>query len=252
MPKFKQECIFGLRAVIEAIQQGKEIDKVMFGTGTREGELFQQLFALVREREIPYQYVPVEVFRSFNGKNHQGVLAEVSPIAYQEIEEIVDRVIAAGERPLVLILDRVTDVRNLGGIARTAECAGVHALLIPSRHSAKISSDAIKTSAGALYHLPVCRKLNLKKVIRTLRHKGLLVYAAHERGEKEYTEVPMDKGCAIILGAEDTGINEELLRFANEQVRVPLLGKIESLNVSAAAAIVLYEAVRQRRQAKEA
>jgi 23S rRNA (guanosine2251-2'-O)-methyltransferase len=247
MPKYKQECIFGTRAVIEAIQQGKEIDKVMFKTGTREGELSRQLFALVREREIPFQHVPEEVFRPFAGRNHQGVLAEVSPIAYQEIDEVLDRVVAAGERPLVLVLDRVTDVRNLGAIARAAECAGAHALVIPCRNSAKISSDAIKTSAGALYHLPVCRVLNLKKLIRNLRHRGLLVFAAHEKGEKLYTDVAMDAGCVIILGAEDTGINEELLLLAHERVRVPLHGKIESLNVSAAAAILLYEVVRQRR-----
>jgi 23S rRNA (guanosine2251-2'-O)-methyltransferase len=246
MPKFKQECIFGLRAVIEAIRQEKEIDKVMFLTGTREGELTRQLFALVREREIPYQYVPEEVFRPFAGRNHQGVLAEVSPIAYQRIEEVVDRVLAAGEQPMVLVLDRVTDVRNLGGIARAAECAGAHALVIPSRHSAKISSDAIKTSAGALYHLPVCREQNLKRVIRELFHKGLLIYSAYEKGEKLYTDVPMTKGCVIILGAEDTGIDDDLLRLSHERLRVPLLGKIESLNVSSAAAVVLYEAVRQR------
>lgn len=233
--------------MIEAIQQEKEIDKVMFKTGEREGELFRQLSGLARERGIPVQYVPEEVFRPFTGKNHQGVLAEVSPIAYQDIDEVVDRVIAAGEQPLVLVLDRVTDVRNLGGIARTAECAGVHALLIPTKNSAKISSDAIKTSAGALYHLPVCREQNLKKVIRELRHKGLLVYAALEKGEQVYTDVDMKAGCVIILGAEDTGIDEDLLRLANERVRVPLRGKIESLNVSAAAAILLYEAVRQRK-----
>jgi 23S rRNA (guanosine2251-2'-O)-methyltransferase len=246
MPKFKQECIFGLRAVIEAIQQEKEIDRVLFKTGAREGELFQQLFSLVREREIPFQYVPGEVFRPFEGRNHQGVLAEVAPIPYRKIEEVVDGVIAAGEVPLVLVLDRVTDVRNLGGIARTAECAGVHALLIPTKNSAKISSDAIKTSAGALYHLPVCREQNLRKIVRWLRHRGLFVYAAQENGERLYTEVDMKAGCVIILGAEDTGIDEELLRFSHEQIRVPLRGKIDSLNVSAAAAVILYEAVRQR------
>jgi 23S rRNA (guanosine2251-2'-O)-methyltransferase len=246
MAKFKQECIFGLRAVIEAIQQGKEIDKVMFKTGEREGELFRELSSLARERGIAVQYVPGEVFRPFTGRNHQGVLAEVSPIAYQDIYDVVDSVIAAGEQPLVLVLDRVTDVRNLGGVARTAECAGVHALLIPTKNSAKISSDAIKTSAGALYHLPVCREQNLKKVIRALHHKGLLVYAAHEKGECAYTAADMKSGCVIILGAEDTGVDEELLRLANERVRIPLHGKIDSLNVSAAAAIILYEAVRQR------
>lgn len=246
MAKFKQECIFGLRAVIEAIQQGKEIDKVMFKKGLREGELFQQLFIMVREQGIPFQYVPEEVFKPFESRNHQGVLAEVSPITYQDINTVVDEVIASGAKPLVLVLDRITDVRNLGGIARTAECAGVHALVIPTKNSAKISSDAIKTSAGALYNLPVCREQNLKRVIKELKRKGLLLYAASEKGEKMYTEIDMNCGCVIIMGAEDTGIDEELLRHVNEQVRIPLKGSIESLNVSAAAAIMLYEAVRQR------
>lgn len=246
MAKFKQECIFGLRAVIEAIQHGKEIDRVMFKQGLRQGDLFQELFVLVRDRGIPFQYVPEEVFKSFEGRNHQGVLAEVSPITYQNINEVLDRVMAAGEIPLILVLDRITDVRNLGGIARTAECAGVHALLIPNKNSARISSDAIKTSAGALYHLPVCREQNLKKAIKELKHRGLLVYAANEKAEKYYTEVNMREGCVIIMGAEDTGIDEELLRHAHEQVKIPQKGNIESLNVSAAAAVILYEVVRQR------
>lgn len=245
MAKFKQECIFGIRAVIEAIQQEKEIDKVMLRKGNN-GELFQQLFSLIRERGIPFQYVPEEVFKPFSGKNHQGVLAEVSPIAYQNILDIVDEVIARGENPLVLVLDRITDVRNLGGIARTAECAGVHAILLPNKNSAKISSDAIKTSAGALYHLPVCREKNLKKTIRELKHRGIVIYAATEKADQFYTAVDMKKACAIILGSEDSGIDEELLLLANERIKIPQLGKIESLNVSAAAAVLVYEAVRQR------
>ena len=235
MAKFKQECIFGIRAVMEAIQDEKEIDKVMFRQGIK-GDLFQQLFSLVRERQIQFQYVPEEVFKPFAGKNHQGVLAEISPIPYQDINTVVDTVVAEGKMPLILILDRITDVRNLGGIARTAECAGVSAILIPNKNSAKISSDAIKTSAGALYHLPVCREKNLKKTIKELKRRGLTLstepYRLRER---------------IIMGAEDTGIDEELLVLADQQIKIPQYGKIESLNVSAAAAILVYEAVRQRR-----
>ena len=235
MAKFKQECIFGIRAVMEAIQDEKEIDKVMFRQGIK-GDLFQQLFSLVRERQIQFQYVPEEVFKPFAGKNHQGVLAEISPI-----------VVAEGKMPLILILDRITDVRNLGGIARTAECAGVSAILIPNKNSAKISSDAIKTSAGALYHLPVCREKNLKKTIKELKRRGLTLFAATEKADKFYTEVDMKEGCMIIMGAEDTGIDEELLVLADQQIKIPQYGKIESLNVSAAAAILVYEAVRQRK-----
>ena len=247
MAKFKQECIFGIRAVMEAIQEDKEIDKVMFRQGIK-GDLFQQLFALVRERQISFQYVPEEVFKPFAGKNHQGVLAEVSPIPYQDINMIVDAVLSEGKAPLILILDRITDVRNFGGIARTAECAGVDAILIPNKNSAKISSDAIKTSAGALYHLPVCREKNLKKTIKELKRKGLQLFAATEKADKFYTDAEMKEGCMIMLGAEDTGITEDLLVLANQQIKIPQFGQIESLNVSAAAAILMYEAVRQRRE----
>ena len=163
MAKYKQECIFGIRAVIEAIQQEKEIDKVMLRQGSR-GELFQQLFTLIRENHIPFQYVPEEVFKPFADRNHQGVLAEVSPVPYQDLDEVLDRVESEGGTPFVFILDRVTDVRNFGAIARSAECAGVHALVIPNKNSAKISSDALKTSAGALYRVPVCRVLNLSLI----------------------------------------------------------------------------------------
>ena len=246
MAKFKQECIFGIRAVMEAINQEKEIDKVMFRKGST-GDLFQRLFVLVRERGIPFQYVPDEVFKPFAGRNHQGVLAEVSPIAYQNILEVVDEVIAKGEVPLVLVLDRITDVRNLGGIARTAECAGAHAILLPNKNSAKISSDAIKTSAGALYYLPVCREKNLKKTLRELRRRGLVIYAATEKAEQVYTDANLKEACAIILGSEDTGIDEELRSLSNERIKIPQFGKIESLNVSAAAAVLVYEAVRQRK-----
>lgn len=247
MAKFKQECIFGIRAIMEAIQDEKEIDKVMFRQGNK-GELFQQLFALVRERQIPFQYVPEDVFRSFEGRNHQGVLAEISPIPYQDINEVIDKVVTAEKSPLLLVLDRITDVRNLGGIARSAECAGVDALLIPNKNSAKISSDAIKTSAGALYHLPVCREKNLKKTIKDLKRRGIVVFAATEKAGKFYTEVNMKEACMIILGSEDTGIDEELLALADDQIKIPQLGEIESLNVSAAAAVLMYEAVRQRRE----
>lgn len=248
MAKYKQEYIFGIRAVIEAIQQEKEIDKVMLKQGVR-GELFQQLFSLVKQNNIPFQYVPEEVFKPFADRNHQGVLAEVSPVPYQDIDEVLDAVEAKGEVPFVMILDRITDVRNFGAIARSAECAGVHVIVIPNKHSAKISSDAIKTSAGALYHIPVCRVLNLKKLVRELKfQRGIKVYAASEKAEKFYTGVDMTEPVAIVMGAEDKGIDEGLLNIVTDCVKIPQKGQIESLNVSAAAAVVLFEVVRQRRQ----
>lgn len=246
MAKYKQECIFGIRAVIEAIQQEKEIDKVMFKQGSK-GELFQTLFQLVRDRDIPFQYVPDEVFRPFADRNHQGVLAEVTPVPYQNINEVLDAVEASGEMPLIVILDRVTDVRNFGAIVRSAECAGVHAVVIPNKNSAKISSDAIKTSAGALYHIPVCRVLNLKKLVRELKfQRGIVVFAATEKAEKFYTEVDMNVPAAIIMGSEDKGIDEDILNIVTERVKIPQKGQIESLNVSAAAAVMIFEALRQR------
>jgi 23S rRNA (guanosine2251-2'-O)-methyltransferase len=246
MAKYKQECIFGIRAVIEAIQQEKEIDKVMLRQGSR-GELFQQLFTLIRENHIPFQYVPEEVFKPFADRNHQGVLAEVSPVPYQDLDEVLDRVESEGGTPFVFILDRVTDVRNFGAIARSAECAGVHALVIPNKNSAKISSDALKTSAGALYRVPVCRVLNLKKVVRELKfQRGMQVFAATEKAEKFYTGADFTVPLAVVMGAEDKGIDEGLLNIATECIKIPQKGQIESLNVSAAAAVLMFEVVRQR------
>lgn len=246
MAKYRQECIFGIRAVLEAIQQEKEIDKVMLKKGNR-GELFQQLLQTIRERDIPFQYVPEEVFKPFADRNHQGVLAEVSPVPYQELDEVLDAAVAEGKVPFVLILDRVTDVRNFGAIVRSAECAGVTAVVIPNKNSAKISSDALKTSAGALYYIPVCRVQNLKKMVRELKfQRGIQVYAATEKAEKYYTEADMRQPLAIIMGSEDKGIDEELLKLSTECVKIPQKGRIASLNVSAAAAVMLFEVVRQR------
>lgn len=246
MAKYKQEYIFGIRAVMEAIQQGKEIDKVMLKQGSR-GELFQSLFSLIRENDIPFQYVPDEVFKPVADRNHQGVLAEISPVSYQDLNEILDAVEAKGEVPFVLILDRITDVRNFGAIARSAACAGVHAIVIPNKNSAKISSDAIKTSAGALYHVPVCRILNLKKLVRELKFdRKIYVYAATEKATELYTQADMSLPLAIVMGAEDKGIDEGVLNIVNQQIKIPLKGEIESLNVSAAAAVMLFEVVRQR------
>lgn len=246
MAKYKQECIFGIRAVIEAIQQEKEIDKVMLRNGIR-GELFQTLFALLKEHNIPFQYVPDEVFKPFADRNHQGVLAEVAPVPYQDLQEVLMAVEAKGEIPFILILDRITDVRNFGAIVRSAECAGVHAIVIPNKNSAKISSDAIKTSAGALYHIPVCRVLNLKKLVRELKFQnGMQVYAATEKAGMLYTEADMKLPLAIVMGAEDKGIDEGILNIVTAQVKIPMKGDIGSLNVSAAAAVMVYEVVRQR------
>lgn len=247
MAKYKQEYIFGIRAVMEAIQQEKEIDKVMFRQGTN-GNLFQTLFSLVRERDIPFQYVPDEFFKPFADRNHQGVLATVSPVSYSDLNEVLDEVERRNGVPFILILDRITDVRNFGAIARSAACAGVHAIVIPNKNSAKISSDAIKTSAGALYHIPVCRVQNLKKLVRELKfERRIFVCAASEKAEQVYTQTDMTLPLALVMGSEENGIDEGLLNIVSGQVRIPLRKEgVESLNVSAAAAVMFFEVVRQR------
>ncbi|MCT4603117.1 MAG: 23S rRNA (guanosine(2251)-2'-O)-methyltransferase RlmB [Marinifilum sp.] len=245
MAKQKQEMLFGIRATMEAIKSGKEIEKVLIRKGLT-GRLYQDLFDLIRDEGVEYQFVPGEKINSLNQKNNQGVVTLIAPIAYQEIEDVVPQIMAEGRTPLILILDQITDVRNFGAIARSAECAGVDAIIIPFKNSAKITPDSIKTSAGALYQIPVCRVQNLKTLVRNLKKEGIRIVASTEKAEQYYTEADLTLATAIIMGSEDTGIDEALLRLADEQVKVPILGQIESLNVSVAASLMVYEAVRQR------
>lgn len=244
--KYRQEYVFGIRAIMEAIQNEKEVEKVMIRKGNK-GELFHQLFETIRDKNIAFQYVPDEYFRPFTDCNHQGVLAEIAPVSYQDINDVLDGLGAAGKVPFILILDRITDVRNFGGIVRTAECAGVDAVVIPTKNSAKISSDAIKTSAGAIYNVPICKVLNLKKLVRELKfQRGMAVYASSEKADKYYTQVDMKIPMAIVMGSEDKGINEDIVKICTECIKIPQVGQIESLNVSAATAVVVFEGLRQR------
>jgi 23S rRNA (guanosine2251-2'-O)-methyltransferase len=245
MAKQRQEMLFGIRATMEAIRSGKEIEKVLLRKGLT-GRLYNELFDLIREEEIDHQFVPVEKINSLNQKNNQGVVALIAPIAYQEVDDVIPQIFAEGKTPLILILDQITDVRNFGAIARSAECAGVDAIIIPFKNSAKITPDSIKTSAGALYQIPVCRVQNLKTLVRQLKKEGIRIVASTEKAEQFYTEADLTLATAIIMGSEDTGIDEALLRLADEKIKVPILGQIESLNVSVAASLMVYEAVRQR------
>lgn len=246
MAKQKQEMLFGIRATMEAIKSGKEIEKVLIRKGLT-GRLYQDLFDLIRDEAVEYQFVPAEKINSLNQKNNQGVVTLIAPIAYQEVEDVVPQIMAEGRTPLILILDQITDVRNFGAIARSAECAGVDAIIIPFKNSAKITPDSIKTSAGALYQIPVCRVQNLKTLVRNLKKEGIRIVASTEKAENYYTDADLTLATAIIMGSEDTGIDEALLRLADEKVKVPILGQIESLNVSVAASLMVYEAVRQRK-----
>lgn len=238
--------IFGIRPVIESITAGREFDKIMVQKGLR-GELFKELYGLVNEMNIPLQHVPIDRLNRITRKNHQGVIAFISSISYHNIEQILPGVFEEGRMPLVLVLDHITDVRNFGAIARTAECTGADAVIIPARGSAAINEDAMKTSAGALNVLPVCRVNKLEAAVRYLRESGLKVVSASEKGHIPYTDAELNVPLCIIMGAEDKGVSTELLAQSDEVVNLPIQGEIASLNVSVAAGVMLYEVLRQRK-----
>ena len=237
--------IYGIRPVIEAIKSGKEIEKVMVSKDLK-GPLFQELFSLIRENNISFQYVPQEKINFLSHKNNQGVVAFVSAISYTNIEQLIPMLFEQGRTPLILILDRITDVRNFGAIVRTSECAGADAIVIPEKGSAQINPDAIKTSAGALLSFPICRSKNLRSTLRFLKESGLAVIAATEKAEKPYFEMDFNLPLVLILGSEEDGISPELLKQCDAESRIPVSGAIESLNVSVSAGVILYEALRQR------
>jgi 23S rRNA (guanosine2251-2'-O)-methyltransferase len=241
----KETFIYGLRPTIEAIKSGKELEKVFLQNGLK-GDIFRELFGLIRELEIPFQFVPAEKLNRLSHQNHQGVISLISEITYHRIEDLVPFAFEQGRQPLFLILDRVTDVRNVGAIARTAECAGVDGLILPARGSAQINSDAIKTSAGALYKLPVVRSQNIKETIDFLKNSGLTIMSATEKASDSYTKADFNRPMALILGSEGEGISEEYLKLTDVEIRIPLLGEIESLNVSVASGVILFEILRQR------
>ncbi len=241
----EKEMIFGIRAVIEAVEAGKDIDKVLVKRGL-SGELFSELLELTRMHEIPMQSVPVERIDRVTRKNHQGVVAFTSAVTYQKLEHIVPLLYEEGKNPFILLLDGLTDVRNFGAIARTCEVAGVDAIVIPARGSVSVNADAVKTSSGALHSIPVCRERSLKEAIVFLRNSGIKVVTATEKAAELYTGSDMTVPVALLMGAEDTGVASEHLRLSDELVKIPQFGTIQSLNVSVAAGVLIYEAVRQR------
>ena len=240
-----QQMIFGLRPVIEAIDAGREISKVLLRKGL-EGETYRELMASLRKHDIPSQTVPIEKLNRVTRKNHQGVIAFVSPVEYARIENLIPALFEKGENPFIIVCEGVTDTRNVGAIARSAECAGAHALLLPVKGSAMISADAVKTSAGALNHIAVCRTDNLKSTLLFLKNSGLKIIAATEKACNIYHQTDLSGPVALLLGAEDTGLPAEYLRLADVTVKIPVRGNVASLNVSAAAAVLMYEIVKQR------
>jgi len=239
------QMVFGIRAVVEAIRSGKEIEALFIQRGIGGG-LIQELKELMNEYQITAQQVPVEKLNSITQKNHQGVIAMISPIVYQKIEDIIPEVFERGETPLILVLDSITDVRNIGAIARTAECAGVHAIVIPAKGSAQINPDAIKTSAGALYKIPVCRHDNFMQTVRFLQESGLQLVCCTEKTQDNIYTPDYTVPTAIVMGSEEDGIRNEIIRISDHLAKIPMFGEIESLNVSVSTGVILYEAIRQR------
>lgn len=245
MNNTKSKIIYGIHTVMEAVEAGKEIEKVIIKKGLT-GDLAVELKELLQQYNVPFQIVPPEKIDRLSSKNHQGVLAFVSLIEYAKLENLVPAIYERGETPFILVLDQITDVRNFGALARTAECAGVHAILIPEKGAAQINADALKTSAGALNYLPICRAADLYKAVRMLKDSGLEVVAATEKSTLPYNKPVYDKPLALILGSEETGISSPLLSLADYKVKIPIIGKIESLNVSVAGGILMYEIVKSR------
>ncbi|MCD8042108.1 MAG: 23S rRNA (guanosine(2251)-2'-O)-methyltransferase RlmB [Tannerellaceae bacterium] len=246
----ENEMIFGIRAVIEAVQAGKEIDKILVKRDI-QGDLVRELFEVLKGTDIPVQRVPLERLNRQTRKNHQGVIAFISSITYQRLEDIIPFVYEQGKNPFIVLLDGITDVRNFGAIARTCECAGVDAIVIPAKGSVTVNADAVKTSAGALMTLPVCKEKSINQSIRFLQESGVKVFAASEKASELYTEVAYEGPVAIVMGAEDTGVSMENLRICDEMVKIPLFGAIQSLNVSVASSIMIYEVIRQQMAKQE-
>jgi 23S rRNA (guanosine2251-2'-O)-methyltransferase len=237
--------IFGLRAVIEAINSGETIEKVFLQKGLK-GELSYELEKLLKQNGINSSYVPVEKLNRLTSKNHQGVVAQISPISYFDIEELIISVIESGKTPLFLLLDQLSDVRNFGAIIRTAECTGVDGIIIQKKGSAPINGDTIKTSAGAVFKIPICRVDHIKDAMFHLQASGIKVIAATEKTNDTLYQIDFTEPCAIIMGSEGRGINPSVLKLVDNKAKLPILGDIESLNVSVACGAFLYEVVRQR------
>ena len=236
--------IFGIRPVVEAIEAGREIEKLYIRKGA-EGQLMTELRDLCLRHRVHVQEVPVEKLNRLVRGNHQGVVAQIAAIAYVQLDDILERV-PDDETPLVVVIDGVTDVRNFGAIARSAECAGAHGLIAPLKNSAPVNAEAIRASAGALTTIPVCRVGSIRNTIKTLQAEGFQVVAATEKSRKLLYDADLRRPTALVMGAEETGISKEVLKLCDERLAIPLIGRIESLNVSAAAAVMLFEVVRQR------
>lgn len=242
------DYIFGIRAVMEAVNAGRDIDRVYIRKGL-SGPLAQELTELLRANRILTRYVPAEKLDKITRKNHQGVIAILSAVPYYQLGNLVPQLFEDGVMPFIVILDGVTDVRNFGAIARTCECAGADAIVIPDHGSVSVGGDAVKTSAGALLHLPVCREHSVVGAVKYLKNSGFKVVAVSEKADINYTTASYTEPTALVMGAEDSGISDEVIRECDTFVSIPMFGSISSLNVSVAAGVLIYEVVRQRLEA---
>lgn len=237
----KQQVVYGLRPVIEAVASGQQVERVLIQNGLNSS-LLGELRSMLKEHDIPAQYVPVEKLNKMTTGNHQGVVAMIAAVKYHSFMELAETL---GEKALVVLLDHITDVRNMGAIARTAECTGVKALIVPDHGSAAMNEDAVKTSSGALLRLPVCREQNLKTTINLAKQYGFQVVAATEKGAVHYRTVDFTKPTLLIMGNEETGVSPELLKMSDVRAKLPMVGEVASLNVSVAAGVFMYEALEQ-------
>jgi 23S rRNA (guanosine2251-2'-O)-methyltransferase len=238
--------IYGTRAVIEAILAGKDIDKVMVQAGL-SNDLVRELLSVAKTHNISIQTVPAERLQRISAKNHQGVICTLSPVSFASVENLVAQAYEEGREPFFILLDRVTDVRNFGAVVRTAECAGIDGIIIPDKGGAPITADAMKTSAGALNYVPICREKDIRKTLKFLRESGIHIVACTEKTDKEIYDLNLTGPMVLVVGSEEDGVSDAILRDADDLARIPLKGKIGSLNVSVAAAVAMYEVVRQRR-----
>jgi 23S rRNA (guanosine2251-2'-O)-methyltransferase len=241
----KDNQIFGIRAIIEAINAKKEIDKV-FVQKEAQGDLMQDLMKTMKRNNINFSYVPVEKLNRLTPNNHQGAVATIAPISFVSLETLVETVIETGKKPLFLILDQLSDARNFGAIIRTAECTGVDGIIIQKQGSAPVNGDTVKTSAGAVFNVPICKVDHIKDAIFYLQGSGIKTVAATEKTEHHIYDINLNEGIAIIMGSEDRGVNPSVLKIVDEKAKLPMFGSIESLNVSVACGAFLYETLRQR------
>ena len=241
----KEHQIFGIRAIIEAINANQEIDKVFIQSDT-QGDLMKELMSAMKRKSINFSYVPVEKLNRLTPNNHQGAVATISPIVFHDLEKLIDKVIESGEKPFFLLLDQLSDARNFGAIIRTAECTGVHGIIVQKQGSAPVNGDTVKTSAGAVFNVPICKVEHIKDALFLLQASGIKTIGATEKTENNIYDLDLNQGIAIVMGSEDRGINPSVLKIIDEKAKLPMFGSIGSLNVSVACGAFLYEAVRQR------